>query len=119
MRGELDVHSGTFSNAVNLKLYQQKPESEMSVVQVRLVLRTLFKRAQMTKDGVARDVSESFMLSTELEALDMDLLDFEQVEKGIDRMKRHLTSLGTLWAAIPHPAYRPGEGWPLTGCTAW
>lgn len=47
---------------------------------VRLVSRTLFKRAQMEKDGVERDVSEVFMKSTELEALDMNLLDYEQKE---------------------------------------
>jgi len=45
---------------------------------VRLVSRTLFKRVQMEKDGIESDVSEMFMKSTELEALDMNLLDFEQ-----------------------------------------
>ena len=48
------------------------------ITQVRLVSRTLFKRAQMEKDGVERDVSEVFMKSTELERLDVSLLDPEQ-----------------------------------------
>jgi len=58
---------------------------------VRLVSRTLFKRAQMEKDGIERDAAEVFMKSTELEALDMDLLDYEQKEvlaQRVDAVKK-------------------------------
>ena len=41
----------------------------------------------MEKDGIESDVSEMFMKSTELEALDMNLLDFEQREKLADRVE--------------------------------
>lgn len=47
---------------------------------VRLVSRTLFKRAHMEKDSVENDDSEIYMKSTELEALDMNLLNYQQKE---------------------------------------
>ena len=59
--------------------------------QVRLVSRTLFKRAQMEKDGIESDDAEVFMKSTELEALDMNILDYEQKEilaQRVDAVKR-------------------------------
>jgi len=55
--------------------------------QVRLVSRTLFKRAQMEKDGIESDDAEVFMKSTELEALDMNLLDYEKKEILAERVE--------------------------------